>query len=151
MPSPETLARLTAKAINPDGAFGGKSSSKDELTSAEIAFLLRGLTSEQMAFAQAKYMGDAAAQTALLLTIIQHAIDESRRGKWKVRPSQIMALADLAVTEAMTKQLTESHISRILDVTVNGYRHCWKDKYLMLMNFLYDIDAAIKRSINSNH
>lgn len=149
MASVETLARLTASAINP-ATSGGRSTNTESLSSAEIAGLLRGLTQEQMNFAQAKYCGDVAAQVRVLIQVRKQAEVMAEHGKWKVRPSQIQALADQAVIELMTKRLSGKQIAEALGVSEPAFCANWKAKFVQLLRPLYECDSAISNAIYRN-
>lgn len=149
MASVETLARLTARAINP-AMCGGRSTSNENLSSAEISGLLRGLTQEQMIFAQAKYMGDVAAQVKFLINVRSRVTREAERGKWKVRPSQIQKLADIAAHEALFKRESVEAMAKSMGVGKSTFQECWKDKLAAVVMPLLDFDSAVNRAIRRN-
>jgi hypothetical protein len=149
MASCEALARLTASAINP-AACGGRSTSTERLSSSEIAFLLKGLTQEQMDFAQAKYCGDVSAQVRLLMNVRKYADDQAARGKWKVRPSQIQALAEQAVIESLTKRIASKQIASALGISEPAFCANWKDKFKLLLKPLYEHDGAVSNAVYRN-
>lgn len=149
MATVEILARLTASAINP-AACGGRSTNTESLSSAEIAGLLRGLTQEQMDFAQAKYCGDVPAQVRFLINVRKQAVIMAERGKWKVRPSQIQALADQAVIELMTKRRTGKQMADALGVSAPAFSANWKEKFAQLLRPLYECESIICKAICRN-
>jgi hypothetical protein len=149
MSSVETLARLTATAINP-AACGGRSTSTENLSSSEIAGLLKGLTQEQMIYAQAKYMGDIAAQITLLIYIRGIATREAERGKWKVRPSQIDKLADIAAHESINRRETVDVMAKSMGINKSTFSECWKNKLEILMMKLSDLDASVSHAVYKN-
>lgn len=175
MATVESLARLTAGAVNPAEATG-RSSSKEKLSSAEIAGFLKGLTPEQMVFAQAKYCDDSEAKINLLILTRKQAADIANRGKWKTRPSQIDKLAELAVIEAITpgrckscggighkqnkaclpcggtglKRVSNRKIADALDVPETSFRRDWQDRIARLFNYHNELDNAVNRAVSFN-
>jgi hypothetical protein len=149
MASVEILARLTASAINP-AACGGRSTNTESLSSAEIAGLLRGLTQEQMMLAQAKYMGDVAAQVKFLVYARSQATREAERGRWKVRPSQIQQIADIAAHESTVRRETVEVMAKSMGISKSTFQECWKKKLEALVMPLLELDAAVSRAIHKN-
>lgn len=149
MATVESLSRLTAGAVNPAAATG-RSSSKEQLSSAEIAGFLKGLTHEQMTFAQAKYCDDSESKINLLILTRKQAAEIANRGKWKTRPSQVDKLAELAVIEVMTKRLTGKVIAQAMGISEQAVNANWKDKFAQLLKSLYEYDAAVCRAVARN-
>ena len=171
----EILALLTAGCVNPM-AVGGRASGNDRLSKSEIAGLLAGLTNIEMAFAQAKFMGDEQSALCLVILTRQQTQALSVRAKWKVRPYQVIALADIATQSALSSckcrrcggvghKLNKACLScngtglghesaramaDAIGVDEAAYRRNWKDKLSLVLAELYDLEASIRHKIFFN-
>ena len=165
----EGLGALTAGTINP-AATGGHSSARDKLTGVESAGDLAGFTVVETAYALAKFMGDEASVGVVLIATRKQAGTLATRGHWKVRPSQLVILADIATHEALSPcrckkcggtghKLNkvclscsgsglghESTVSmaRAVGVDNSVFHRCYKEKLAVMLGFLYDIESTIR-------
>ncbi len=165
----EGLGSLTAGTINP-AATGGHSSARDKLIGVESAGDLAGFTLVETAYALAKYMGDEASVSVVLIATRKQAGDLAAKGRWKVRPSQLLILADIATHEALSpcrckkcagtgsKQNKvclscggsglghESTVAmaRAVGVDNSVFHRCYKEKLANMLGYLYDIESSIR-------
>ncbi len=175
MATVESLARLTSGSINP-ATSGGRSTANNALSSAEIAGLLSGLNKEQMTFALAKYTLDDRAVEQLIITTRMQTLRISQRGKWKIRPSQLKALADIATAESLNpnrckrcngigraankacvscsgtgfKRLSNRKIAEAVDVPETSFRRDWKDRLCAVLEYVYSLDNAVRFRVSIN-
>ena len=138
--------------------------------------MLSGLNEAEMAFAQAKFMGDDEAVKCVLIMTRKQVEALAARSKWKVRPSQIKALADIATHEALapcrckkcngigykvnkaclacggTGYGHESYrsMAAIIGVDEAAFRRGWKDKLSNALSILYEIENQIRIKVFLN-
>ena len=165
----EGLGSLTAGTINP-AVTGGHSSARDKLIGVESAGDLAGFTPVETAYALAKFMGDDASVGVVLIATRKQAAHLASKGHWKVRPSQLVILADIATHEALSPCRCErcsgtgsklnkvclscggsglGHestvaMARAVGVDNSVFHRCYKEKLAVMLNFLYDIEGAIR-------
>ena len=165
----ERFGSLTAGTINP-AATGGHSGARDKLIGVEGAGDLTGFTPVETAYALAKFMGDEASVGVVLIATRKQVGDLATKGRWKVRPSQLAILADIATYEALSpcrcKKCGGTGIklgkvclscsgsglgyestvamARAVGVDEAAYRRYWKEKLVHVLAFLYDIESSIR-------
>jgi hypothetical protein len=165
----ERLGSLTAGTINP-ALSGGHSSSRDKLIGVECAGDLAGLIPVEMAYIAAKYMGDEASVSAVLIATRKQAVNLAVKNRWKVSPSKLLILADIATHEALSScrckrclgtgykvnkvclscggsglgHESTVAMARAVGVDESVYRRCWKEKLVHMLAFLYDIERSIR-------
>ena len=170
----EVLGALTAGSVDP-AAVNGRSSS-DGLSKSELAGLLSGLSEVETAYALAKFAGDEASTSVVLIMTCKQVMDLADRSGWKVRPSQLHALAAIAVSEALSPckckrcggigyKLNKAclpcngtglghesarSIASVIGVDEAAYRRNWKDKLTKLLVYLYDIEGVINKKVYMN-
>ena len=171
----EVLALLTAGSVNP-ASVGGKSCRGDSLSKSEIAGLLAGLSDIEMAYAMAKFAGDDSAVSTVLIMTRKQAITFAVRSGWKVRPSQLKALADIATHEALSPckckrcggigfRLNKACIpcngtglghessrsmANAIGVDEAAYRRNWREKLSIVLAYLYDLESSINKKVYFN-
>ncbi len=171
----EALSLLTAGSVNP-AAVSGRPGGGDSLTKSEIAGLLSGLTQTEMAFAQAKFMGDEQAVRCVLIITRTQAEKLSVRSRWKVRPSQVITLADVATHEVISPcrcakcngvgyrvnraclacggtgygHESVRSMASAIGVDESAFRRNWKDKLSSVLSLLYDIENQVRLKVYLN-
>lgn len=149
MANAESLARLTAGAVNP-GAVSGHSTSNETLKGLEFAGALSGISNDAMIYAQAVYMRDSIATHKLLILTHKQAQIESERGKWKVRPSQVKKLAEIALNEVVNKRITADESAKQLGISKAAYLTNWKPKLCKMLMYLNELDGSVRIAISRN-
>ena len=176
MSNPEILARLTAGSVNP-AACGGRSSSRERLMGCEVAGSLKGLSQDAMDYTMAVYMCDEASRQNVIMNTERQALRIAERGKWKIRPSQIRALAEIAANEAMNPNkcklcngtgkatlgsvckkcgglrmgvINFAIIARAVKVEPNSFGLAWKDKFLDILDYVLMVNAEACKRIAIN-
>ncbi|UOA08340.1 hypothetical protein [Methylobacter sp. S3L5C] len=174
----EQIGSLTAGTINPE-ATGGHSSAANKLMGIEAAGDMSGFTALEMGYVQAKYMGDDESVGIVLIATRNQIASMALKGKWKIRPSQLSILADIATHEALSpcrcrkcngvgRKLNKVCLScsgsglghestvamaRAVGVDNSVFHRCYKEKLVHALAFLYDIESSIriKLSLHNNN
>ncbi len=165
----EQIGSLTPGTINLE-ATGSHSSAVNKLMGIEAAGDMSGFTALEMGYVQAKYMGDDESVGIVLIATRNQIVAMALKGKWKVRPSQLKILADIATHEALSPcRCKKCHgvghklnkvclscngsglghestvaMARAVGVDESVYRRCWKEKMVHILGFLYDIESSIR-------
>lgn len=176
MASVEVLARLGGGVSSWSGIVGGGGSG-DALSGVELAGLLAGLDDVEMAFALAKYVGDAAQVLYVRELVRQHALSLRSRRAWKAASeSQVVALADVAVDEGIKPGVcpvcdgvryvgarvcrrcnglgvlrkSNVQIGRLIGVDESSFRRVWADRFRMVAGYVLDLDCAVVSAVRRN-
>lgn len=175
--SVEVLARLGGGVSSWDGVVGVGSVSSDALAGVELAALLAGLGDCEMAFALAKYVGDAAQYAYVRELVRQHALSLRDRKAWKAaKDSQVVALADVAVDESVQPGVcpvcdgigyvgakvckrcnglgyvrkSNVQVARLIGVDESAYRRTWADRFRLILGYVSGLDYAVVSAVYRN-
>ena len=174
----EVLARLGGGVSSWSGIVGGGAVSGDALAGVELAALLSGLDDFEMAFALAKYVGDAAQYAHVRELVRQHSLSLRDRRAWKAAQDvQVLALADVAVDESVQPGVcpvcdgvryvgakvckrcaglgyvrkSNVQVARLIGVSEAAYRQSWADRFRLILGFVSDLDGAVVSAVYRNN
>jgi predicted Zn-ribbon and HTH transcriptional regulator len=170
----EVIALLCAGSVRyheplGKGGYGG------QLTRAEVAGLLAGLSSEAVNFALAKYAGDLAAERAFIAQLRVWAAGLANAEAWQVvrgRPTvcNLCALAAFEVVRpnrcprcqgrgmdkakvcgvcngSTFKPLSGRFIADAIGVSETDFRRVWRGRYERVFRYVLDVDSNVNRII----
>ena len=166
----EVIALLCAGSVRyheplGKGGYGG------QLTRAEVAGLLAGLSSEAVNFALAKYAGDLAAERAFIAQLRVWAAGLANAEAWQVvrgRPTvcNLCALAAFEVVRpnrcprcqgrgmdkakvcgvcngSTFKPLSGRFIADAIGMDESSYRQTWKSRYERILRHVQEVDSNV--------
>lgn len=174
----EVIALLCAGSVRYHEPLG-KGGAAGQLTRAEIAGLLSGLSSEAVNFALAKYAGDLPAERMFIAQLRVWAADLVRIENWQIvrgRPTvcNMCALAAFEVVRpnrcprcqgrgidkakvcgvcngSTFKPLSGRFIADAIGVCQSEFSKHWRSRYERIVRHVQDIDSNVNRIIYINH
>ena len=174
--TPQILARLTAGAVNLK-AYGGRSSSRGRLIGTETAGCLKNLSQDAMDYAMAVYMCDEVSRKNVIINTERQAFRIAERGKWKIGPSQLKAMAEIAANIAMntnkcpacngvgssklrvvckkcggdgSSTINFSMIARAIKLEPTSFNRIWQDRFFSILDYVLMVDAEVLGKISKN-
>ena len=171
----EVIALLCAGSVRYHEPLG-KGGSAGQLTRAEIAGLLSGLSSEAVNFALAKYAGDLPAERMFIAQLRVWAADMVLAENWQIvrgRPTvcNMCALAAFEVVRpnrcprcqgrgidkakvcgvcngSTFKPLSGRFIAEAIGMDESSYRQTWKSRYERILRYVQDVDGKVNRAVS---
>lgn len=175
MANPELVGRLLAGVSNYQARRGG--GGNPELTRAELAGMLAGLSSIHMSFCYAKYAGSESAALETKRAVLVRARTIAKVQRWQFdggRPT-LENMSSVVVYEAITPpvcgkcqgagyvvsmgrgcavcngtgvlSLSGRIVAKNIEISEASYRKDWARRYADLLGFLQGLDADIWRAL----
>jgi len=168
------LARLAASTTNYGNAGGG---GVPALTSAEVAGLLRGLSTAQLNYALAKYCGDGESFKSVQIHLMCQAGSYAARNEWQTERGKprVMSLGALAAIESINPllcfkcnspamlgikhcscdkprlKMSQADKYRYINISNTSWCNVWRDRYEVLFNYCQVLDAEVGRVVCLNN
>jgi hypothetical protein len=175
MASVEVLGKLCARSTRYDD-HSASGRAVDALSPAETAGVLAGLDGDAMSYAVSKFMGDKAAGAELKAAVRRHALSLAKRHQWKIKANKVLALADLATSEALSPcrckrcggvgfrlarpcsrckttgfvHQSGRQMAAAVGICESGFKRFWKDKLYVITAYLVELDSSVRAAVHRN-